>query len=115
QGDLAHARNGGDDLRLDVHDADRAHDSGARFRVPPRDLAAFECGVRGREERVAAHWNRRRTGVRRLSGESKHVTLDAESTEHDAGWRVHRFEDRSLFDVQLEICARIDRLQITMR
>src|SRR5439155_9553770 len=113
--DLAHARNRGDYLWLDVDNADGADDAGARLRVPPRDVAAFERRLRGCEECVAAHRNGRRSGVRRLAGEAKHVTLDAEGTEHDAGWFVHRLEDRSLLDVELEIRAGIDRLQLAMR
>ena len=81
-------------------------------RVPPRDLAERERALRSGEERVAPHRDRRRPRVRRLADEAQHVALDAEGAEHDAGRLVHRLEHGPLLDVQLEIRARVDRLQL---
>src|SRR5213593_1609355 len=53
--------------------------------------------------------------MRRLTGEAEHVPLDAERPEHDAGRLVHRFEHRPLLDVQLEIRAGGNGLQLAMR
>ena len=53
--------------------------------------------------------------MRRLADESNHMPLHAEGAEHDAGGFVHRLEDRPLLDVELEIGARIDRLQLRVR
>ena len=54
--------------------------------------------------------------MRRLAGEADHVALDAERAEHDAESAVlHRLEHRSLLDVQLEIGARVDPLQLGVR
>ena len=73
--------------------------------MPQADLAALERGLRRGEKRVAPHRDRRRSGMRRLSGEADHVALDAEGAEHDAGGLLHRLEHRPLLDVQLEIRA----------
>ena len=53
--------------------------------------------------------------MRGLAGEAEHVALDAEGAEHDAGGLVHRFEHRPLFDVQLQIGARVNRFQLGVR
>ena len=53
--------------------------------------------------------------MRRLAREADHVPLDAERAEHDAGRLVHRLEHRALLDVQLEVGARVDRLQLAVR
>src|SRR5436309_613443 len=52
--------------------------------------------------------------MRRLAGEPNHVTLDSKRTEHDAGRFVHRFEHRTLFDVELEVRARVDGLELPL-
>ena len=79
------------------------------------DVAAFDRRLRGGEKRVAPHRDRRRSGMRRLAGEPDHVAFDAERPQHDAGRLAHRFEDRSLLDVELEVRARVDRLERAMR
>ena len=53
--------------------------------------------------------------MRRLADEAQHVPLDAEGAEHDAGRLLQRLEHRSLFDVQLQVGARVDRLQLGVR
>ena len=53
--------------------------------------------------------------MRRLADEAEHVPLDPEGAEHHAGRLVHRFEDRTLFDVQLEVGACVDGFQMPMR
>ena len=53
--------------------------------------------------------------MRRLADEPQHVPLDAERAEHDAGRLVHRLEHRALLDVQLEVRARVDRLERAVR
>ena len=45
--------------------------------------------------------------MRGLADEAHDVPFDAERPEYDAGRLVHRLEDRALFDVQLEIGARV--------
>jgi len=84
--DLTEARHSGHDLRLDVDDANGAHDAGARLRVALRDLAKFERGLRSREERIAAHRDGRRAGMRRLPGKTDQVPFDSERAKHHAGW-----------------------------
>ena len=59
--DLADAGHRGHDLRLDVDDADRAHDAGAGPASARRAISRHASAVsRGGEKRVAPHRNRRR-------------------------------------------------------
>src|ERR1043166_5762953 len=82
-----------------------------------RDLAAFERGCGGGEERVAPHGDRRRSRMRGLADEADHVAFETECAEDDAGRLLHRFEHRSLLDVHLEIglgvdaCERLPRVE----
>src|SRR3954471_10069162 len=52
--------------------------------------------------------------MRRLAGEPNHVTLDPKRAEHHAGRFLHRFEHGTLFDVELEVRARVDGLQLAL-
>jgi hypothetical protein len=73
-----------------------------------RDFTAFERRRRGGKKGVASHRNRRRPGMRCLADEPHHVPLQTKGTEHDSRRPIHRFEHRSLLDVHLEVCLRVD-------
>ena len=113
--DFADARHRGHDPWLRLDHANRAHHPGAGLRMPARDLAAVESGLGRGQKRVLPHGDRRRSGVRRLPDEPQHVTLDAEGAEDDAGGLVHRFKDRPLLDVELDVRFRVDPPQFPMR
>src|SRR5207237_9768173 len=103
------------DLRRAVDETSRADDAGGWPRMAPRDLAAFERRLRGGEKSVAAHRNRCRSGMRRLSDEPEHVALHAECAEDDAGRFAERLEDRPLLDVELQVRACVDRAERALR
>src|SRR5882724_11625390 len=102
-GDFRGAGNRGDKAGFDFDNASGADDSSAGLRMAARDFATFERGGRGGEESIAAQINWRGARVRGLADEAKHVTLQAEGAEDDAGGFVLRFEDAALFDVKFEI------------
>ena len=102
-GDFRGAGNRGDKAGFHLDHAGGADDSGAGLGMAARDFATFERGGRGGEEGIAAQINWRGAGVRGLADEAKHVALQAERAEDDAGGFILRLEDAALFDVKFEI------------
>jgi hypothetical protein len=98
-----------------VHESRRADDGRAAVGNAARGIAACECGLGCRKKGIAALRQGRRSGVRSLSDESKHETLDAERAGDGAGGRAERREHGALLDVQLEIRARVDGLESPVR
>ena len=85
-----------------------------RFAIS-RHSSAVCAAARNASRRERHDQRRARPVVRGLTGEPDHVALDAERAEDDAGRLLHRFEHGSLLDVQLEVRARVDRLQLAVR
>ena len=94
--------------------ADAGHDVGdAGLRLDPaggadaalgaRDVARREREPRGAGQRVAAQVHRRRAGVRGLAAKRDLVALGGEGAGDDPQRQAHRFEHRSLLDVELEV------------
>src|SRR6266508_6174756 len=93
-----------DDRRDDArfrHDA--AHRGHGALPGPLRDLADLELETRSARQRVPPLVHRRRARVRGLPAERHLVALDSEGAEHDAEGEIHRLEDGTLLDVELEV------------